>query len=163
MEEGRYRLRSGPSHIKCYVLFVNVTTRNVDILWIDPGGIEKLFASINPGKKVKVDTFQTHPWVFRDKDTGEYMQVDHKDVFWPTPCVKLLPNFPQGALNCRRAVNIHSPVRSLREICLWNILKNISSDILTLNNDSICALGLPVTLTNELLAKARSISLYKKL
>lgn len=144
-ERAEYKLRSGLSLIEVYLLFVNNTQRDVNLYWIDYRGQKSLYLTLRPGLSSKVDTYQTHPWVFCDKYSGERMQVEHSYLYWPKRYLSRNPRNPSQLITCRRQITIHLPVRSLRDSCLWHIAKKIYRIPNIIDSFSI-----PQTLKNDL-------------
>lgn len=110
---------------KSFVFFVNSTTRSVNLYWMDFNGRQELFQALKPGAGIKINTYVKHPWIFRDKVTGERMHVKNKDVFWPQ--VSRIRDAANNALwiSFRKLVAIHLPIRSLRSKCLWAYAEQI--------------------------------------
>ena len=71
-------LKSLHSHVRSFVLFRNCSERSVDILWVDFQGELVWYGTLQPTEIKMINTFATHPWIFRDPDTGERMQVHGK-------------------------------------------------------------------------------------
>uniref|UniRef100_A0A1A9W2G6 von Hippel-Lindau disease tumour suppressor beta domain-containing protein n=1 Tax=Glossina brevipalpis TaxID=37001 RepID=A0A1A9W2G6_9MUSC len=118
------RLRPAPqlaaqySIEKSFVFFENSTTRSVNLYWMDFNGFQQLFQTLKPGAGIKINTYVKHPWIFRDRVTGERMHVKNKDVFWPQ--VSRIRNAVNASwMSYRKLVAIHLPIRSLRSKCLW--------------------------------------------
>lgn len=113
-------LKSHNSRIKSYVLFRNCTERAVDVIWIGYQGEPVWYGTLNPTNIKMVNTFATHPWMFRDPDTGERMHVHGKDIYMPQP-------YHQGQVT-RFLVPIQFPMRSLLSNSLWAIAGLLQHD-----------------------------------
>lgn len=48
-----------------YIRFKNNTSHDVEVIWINFNNIEKIYCILPPNKFVDVNTYSTHPWVFR--------------------------------------------------------------------------------------------------
>ncbi|XP_050729910.1 von Hippel-Lindau disease tumor suppressor-like isoform X2 [Eriocheir sinensis] len=83
-------LRSIISRQQSYVRFVNRTQRSVHVLWVSYQGEHRLYKTLPPGAEYNVNTYVTHPWVFRDAETGATLLVNSEEVFFPKPI------FPEG-------------------------------------------------------------------
>ncbi|KAG2441888.1 hypothetical protein HXX76_003495 [Chlamydomonas incerta] len=63
-------LHSRRSDVPCSLTIRNRSARVVEARWVNYDGDEEPYASIPPGHEWTVDTFETHPWRFRDLRTG---------------------------------------------------------------------------------------------
>lgn len=64
--------------------FTNASERNVDIYWVDfHGKLVRYFTNVEPGKKERIYTYVTHPWVARDCATGQRMYLSGRPVYVP--------------------------------------------------------------------------------
>jgi hypothetical protein len=55
--------------------FINVRTRSVSIVWIGFDGVERLYASLDPGDEIMQPTFVGHRWLIKDKESGEPLEA----------------------------------------------------------------------------------------
>lgn len=149
-------LRSGLSLKEAYVLFTNTTQRNVNLYWIDYRGQHTFYLTLRPGFSTKVNTFQSHPWIFRDHFTGERMQVAHEFIYWPKRFVIPNPRNPGELIPCRMQISIHFPVRALRETCLWGIMRS-----LRLTAETIEEYCIPRTIKTDLKLVLRAIENHR--
>ncbi|XP_055383356.1 protein Vhl [Condylostylus longicornis] len=125
MERYNPNLRSKESIHSAFLLFVNTTEREVNVYWVDYQGRFVQYKKLEPGDRTVINTFSTHPWIFRDSNSGERMHAENKEVFWPKPFFSdshLSNNIPESK---RKQIHIHFPLRSLRENSLWAIAKLI--------------------------------------
>ncbi|CAC5367333.1 VHL [Mytilus coruscus] len=108
------RLKSKSSMVCSFLRFVNKTSYNVDIVWINYEGHRARYRTLRPNEFVDVNTYVGHPWIFIDSDTGNRMVVQMKEVFEPTEGWKPEDNVqPQ-----RKVYNITIPLYPLKERCL---------------------------------------------
>lgn len=77
--------RSLQSELIAYVKFINRTQQIVDLFWLDYTGTRVKYGTLQPGGQYAVDTFVTHPWIFRDAETGYPLRADGQEVFYPQP------------------------------------------------------------------------------
>lgn len=140
-EDGNLRSKecTTPAHVR----FTNRTERIVDIFWANFQGILIPYRRLQPGEKYDISTFTTHPWIFIDPRTGERMQTQNNDVFFPKPYFMINPT-TKALVKARREILIQFPLRTLRDAAKWTIVKEIQSD------SDLCELGLPRTLKDEL-------------
>lgn len=105
----------------------------------------------------QINTFCTHPWIFECPRTGERLHVNNSDVFWPEPWFKYINNAENGVVAVgRQDVKIHYPLRSLRDICLWELVFDVET------KDQIYDLEIPHSLKVDLLKCFRASSRYKE-
>lgn len=48
-----------------YIRFKNKTNYNVEVIWINVLNKEKTYCVLQPNKFLDVNTYATHPWIFR--------------------------------------------------------------------------------------------------
>ncbi|XP_029103748.1 von Hippel-Lindau disease tumor suppressor [Scleropages formosus] len=98
-------LRSRVSRVPAHVIFCNRSPRAVRPVWVNFKGEPQPYDVLQPGRGLRMTTFVSHPWLFRDADKDEPMLVNGKELF----CPKATAN-TQVVL-----VNITLPVLSLKE------------------------------------------------
>ncbi|GLC45324.1 hypothetical protein PLESTM_001720200 [Pleodorina starrii] len=64
-------LHSRHSAVPCSLTVRNRSPRQVEARWVNFDGDEEPYATILPGHVWTVDTYETHPWRFRDASTGD--------------------------------------------------------------------------------------------
>lgn len=128
-------LRSKESLESARLLITNRTERPVDILWINYAAKLIRYKTLLRGEEIIMDTFKTHPWIFRDYHTGLLMHVNHKEVLWPEPSTEKRPI---------QNVNIHFPLQSLKTLALWATVIKVR------NIHEISRMELPQTLRSDL-------------
>ncbi|KAK9866376.1 hypothetical protein WJX84_002393 [Apatococcus fuscideae] len=64
-------LSSSPSSVHCQVRFVNNGPCALRVIWLDYGGKEVAYATLQPSTQHIQDTYVTHPWILKRVDTGE--------------------------------------------------------------------------------------------
>jgi von Hippel-Lindau disease tumor supressor len=104
-----------------------------------------------------MNTFVTHPWIFVCNRSWELMHVNNSPVFMPEPWYKYINNAENGVVEAKRiTIPIHYPLRSLRDICLWELV------FLVETKDEIYDLEIPHSLKVELMKNFRSSSRYNQ-
>ncbi|XP_071517189.1 uncharacterized protein [Panulirus ornatus] len=83
LQQQQQVIRSLRSRQRSYVRFVNRTQRTVDVIWLDYNGVRQKYKTLIPGEAFKVNTFVTHPWIFRDAETTATLLVNSEEVFYP--------------------------------------------------------------------------------
>lgn len=136
------------SREQSFVLFHNTTPRYVNLYWIDYNGRRSFYAILRPGANIKANTYVTHPWLFRDSQTGEYMQVQKQEVYWPQIYKIAHPINAGQWIVGRRKIDIHLPVDLLSNRCLWTVAQRIKSDCE--GRVILDELPMPATLIKEL-------------
>lgn len=121
------------------LLIKNNTRRFVDIYWIGYDSGLKRYKTIRAQETWEINTFKSHPWMFRDYMTGIIMHVDHKEILWP----KVQNTGPNDEQQCHQ-VFIHLPLQNLKTIALWSLISQVRSV------SDINRMQIPTTLRNEL-------------
>jgi von Hippel-Lindau disease tumor supressor len=94
---------------------------------------------------LQINTYVTHPWIFNCAETGECLKVNQSYVFYPEPWFRFITNSENGVVSVgRQEIQIHYPLKTLKNICMWKILFLLNSP-----ND-INNLDIPNSLKNEL-------------
>ncbi|KAG5267266.1 hypothetical protein AALO_G00219840 [Alosa alosa] len=109
--ETRTPLKSLNSDTRTYVIFINKSSRRARAWWLDFKGKPVSYGDISPNGTLRMNTFLTHPWVFRVTENGAKLLANRQEVYYPT----LSEN--KDIIT----VNITTPVYSLRECCLMVI------------------------------------------
>uniref|UniRef100_A0A182N4V2 von Hippel-Lindau disease tumour suppressor beta domain-containing protein n=1 Tax=Anopheles dirus TaxID=7168 RepID=A0A182N4V2_9DIPT len=136
-------LRSEHSEIRSFVLFRNTTERAVDVYWVNYSSKLIHYTTMQPRAECMVNTYVTHPWVFKDKQSDERMHVRHQPVYLPEPWYT---NFNSAGRLTRKEINIHFPIRTLTENCLWRIVTLLANG----DESALAELELPRVLLQEL-------------
>lgn len=147
-------LRSQNSEVRSFVLFRNTTKREVDVYWVNYFSQLVHYTTLQPGTECMVNTYVTHPWVFKDKRYHERMHVYHQPVFLPEPWYT---SFTGGGRLNRKEVIIHFPVRTLKENCLYRILALLGAA----EEAALWELELPHVLVQELAIRKNNIAVKK--
>lgn len=145
-------LRSRTNKELSLVRFQNLTQRKVEVIWMSFEGVRVRYKTLEPQDYFDVNTYVGHPWIFQDAKTHEYLLVNSKDIFEPTPWYQdYLPELRAGRLQPkdikpkRSIVNITSPLYSLK-YCAINVLMHCVSSY-----DRLAELKLPLQLLEELM------------
>lgn len=128
-------LRSQEFSEPARLLIKNLTQRPVDILWINYEAKLIRYRLLRSGDEVQINTFKTHPWIFRDYLTGLLMHTNHKEVLWPEASTEKRP---------MQRVNIHFPLQSLKTIALWATVLRVR------NHNEIARMEIPQTVRTDL-------------
>lgn len=119
-------IKSGPSHDRCRLKLYNCTPYTVDIFWIDYQSNYKPYTRLNADETLPINTYVSHPWVFINRSTGEYQEVNHKNIFWPTQLILMNTN-RERCLSCE-LIKIHMPLRTLKQSALLTIFRQLSNE-----------------------------------
>ncbi|KAH8280433.1 hypothetical protein KR018_007313 [Drosophila ironensis] len=160
--EGQQQPPGGDALVEVYVLFVNTTHRTLDLYWMCSRDQENMYLTLKPFEEVRVNTFNTHSWFFRDYYTGERMHVRSRRLFHPVRIrVPKNPQHPDQLCDVRSQVLIHFPLRTLRENCLWLIARWL---VRTSNAPRRIINGyhIPATLKQQLLLLLTTIESYSR-
>ncbi|EDW73971.1 uncharacterized protein Dwil_GK21683 [Drosophila willistoni] len=148
--------------VEVYVLFVNQTNRTIDLYWKCDRDTENMYLTLKPNEEVRVNTFSTHSWFFRDYYSGERMHVRSKRLFNPVRIrVPKNPQYPDQLCDVRSQVIIQFPLRKLKENCLWLIVRwlvRTSDD----PRETIQNYPIPATLKEQMLSIIMAIEAYSR-
>lgn len=81
-ETDEEQLKSSASKNMAFVTFLNNTERKVDVIWINYEGLGIKYKTLEPTDRVDVNTFEGHPWIFRDSFSGDKLIADQQDIFY---------------------------------------------------------------------------------
>ena len=89
-EQNLPEIRSRQCNANSFVAFVSRTHRKVDVFWIDYKGRHVKYATLrNYGDTFPIATFVSHPWTFKDADSGDQLVYSaNKEVYFPKPLVE---------------------------------------------------------------------------
>lgn len=110
-------LKSLNSDVVTNVTFVNKTRRKARAWWLDFRGDPVSYGDIGPDDRLRMTTYLTHPWIFRDTDTGAKLLVNMREIYFPEP-----NNDEDGCLVSHDVI-ITTPVYLLQDCCLMLIRK----------------------------------------
>ncbi|KAL7637040.1 UNVERIFIED_CONTAM: hypothetical protein RMT77_012798 [Armadillidium vulgare] len=135
--------------LSSFVNFKNCTNSSADIIWLNYEGIPVPYGTLPPSGNLKLRTYESHPWVFRDSVTLEKFQVNREDVFMPIPFVRECSNHRVvGPVSPRFITqSIHYPLYNLKERASQVVLKCLSDPL------KAYELDIPVTLKSFLTEK----------
>lgn len=160
--DGQQLVGADQGKVEVYVLFANTTYRTLDLYWVCERERENMYLTLKPFEEVRVNTFTTHSWLFRDYYTGERMHVRSQRIFQPIRVrVPKSQQSPDQLVDVRSEVLIHFPMRSLRENCLWLVARWL---IRTSNAPRRIIHGyhIPSTLKQQLLSLLTCIESYSR-
>ncbi|OAD54125.1 Von Hippel-Lindau disease tumor suppressor [Eufriesea mexicana] len=124
-------LRSYNNVHKSFVRFINKTLHNVILYWMDYQGQAVSYGVLAPDDCRLIDTFDKHPWVFVDQETGDRYVANQRDVFFPDPWFgknRSLEHSETPVKYERTDVYITLPVYTLRDLSLRAIRQCLTHD-----------------------------------
>jgi len=66
------------------VTFISRTRRPFCVYWLDYHGRRVKYCELNYAQQFNVRTYETHPWIFRDSETGDSLvTADGSEVYMP--------------------------------------------------------------------------------
>ncbi|XP_050428780.1 protein Vhl [Adelges cooleyi] len=142
-----------------YIRFKNDTHYDVEVVWINFHKKEKPYCILPPGQFLDVNTYATHPWIFRECISKSRMVANGQEVFMAIPWVeehrRLAFDHPIS-IPLRTMVIIKMPgAMELRLLCLLKLVNIIKA------KEDIRTLELPVILTKELIQMIVNKEEYK--
>ncbi|XP_018027900.1 von Hippel-Lindau disease tumor suppressor [Hyalella azteca] len=142
-------LRSMNSDLPSFVTFQNRTERPVDVYWVNFAGKSVLYKTLPAQSKLSVNTYETHPWIFRDHQTRAKLVVNCQEVFTPKHYIGALGvDAANEVAPLRQTFDITIPIYTLKD-CATQVLLNHVCD-----RDKLHQLHLPSTLLQELQSAA---------
>lgn len=97
---------------------MNNSGRCATAWWINFCGEPISYGDIPSEETLKMNTFLTHPWIFRATESGAVLTANQLEVYYPTPS-EYLDYIP---------VKITAPVYALREYCLMEIRRLVRKE-----------------------------------
>ncbi|XP_055859121.1 protein Vhl [Episyrphus balteatus] len=162
MEDGsansNEKIRSIDSTEKSFLMFVNGTSRNITIYWLDYNGTPKVFQRLRPRGAVEVNTFRSHAWTFRDAYNGERMKVLNQSVYVAEPYFMRHPRDPGVLVSARKVLTVHFPLRTLRENMLWHIVREMNCR----SEETIEQYDLPRVLKDDLISIFKQVLAFRR-
>ncbi|XP_036801255.1 von Hippel-Lindau disease tumor suppressor-like [Oncorhynchus mykiss] len=113
-------LRSLNADVETHVNFINQSKQSARAWWLDYSGHPVSYGDIRTNGLLRMDTFLTHPWVFRASRNGAKLLANQQDVYMPTAATEYEEDGKPKFLN----VVIATPVYSLQECCLM-LIRNL--------------------------------------
>ncbi|XP_030759487.1 protein Vhl [Sitophilus oryzae] len=142
--------RSVHSTQKCYVRFVNMTERTVEIMWINFIGQYVRYRILEKGNFIDVNTYKTHPWTAKDFLTKDELHIDKRFFYHPKTTREFIQlrypdrnNYPENH-EARVRAYITLPMYSLRFLSLLTVRNHI------LKEDDVEQLSLPKNISDDL-------------
>lgn len=136
-------IRSTECTTRSFITFENKTPRSVNLYWVNYTSVFIHYKTLLPNEVTNVDTYQTHPWIIKDSDTGERLLIRKSFLYYPPPWYRNL-NTTTGRIQ-REKASITSPMRSLRLNTMWKIIGMVREPV------ELDDLELPKTLIHEIL------------
>jgi len=77
-------LKSLRDDAQSLVTFISRTRRPFCVYWLDYRGQLVKYCQLDYAQQLNVRTFETHPWIFQDSETGDRLvTADGSDVYMP--------------------------------------------------------------------------------
>ena len=90
------RVRSSHARFPTTIQFINKTSLQAEILWLDYEGIEKSYAILRPGGETAFQTFLTHPWIVRDVRSRQIIEQAFGEIHAQTILITDEDLLPRG-------------------------------------------------------------------
>lgn len=136
-QEAPAPLKSLNSDDPTYISFINKSNRTAEAWWLNFSGKPVSYGDINPGKSLQMNTYLTHPWMFRASD-GAKLLVSFSEVYFPAPAQYDDYGHPHF-----QAVYVTTPMYSLQECCL-RLIRSL------VRKQDICKLEIPEGLRQDI-------------
>ncbi|GCB68259.1 von Hippel-Lindau-like protein [Scyliorhinus torazame] len=118
----RRPLRSLNSDEATFVQFVNRSPRIATPWWINFDGFPRNYDDIPPGGTLRMCTYRTHPWVFRDANSGDKLLINQDEIYFPSSA----QYDEDGPIYM--PIYVIVPVYSLKDRCLQCVRKQVKSE-----------------------------------
>lgn len=136
------RLKSIESRQSVKIVLHNQSNRKVNITWIDYDGNERIYSKLNPRCKFVIDSYVTHPWIFRDIERKnlaifDALVANRRDLLafhkWDKYSEQKRFQVADRILFPRQhkqdfefiLVIIKNGVHSLQELCLYSLIEQL--------------------------------------
>ncbi|KAL1275706.1 hypothetical protein QQF64_035329 [Cirrhinus molitorella] len=110
-QEAPAPLKSLNSFDPTFISFLNKSSGTAEAWWLNFEGKPVSYGYIQPRASLRMNTYLTHPWIFRASD-GAKLLANLGEVYFPTP-VQFEHGIPQY-----QPVNVTAPVYLLQEYCI---------------------------------------------
>ncbi|CAG9765703.1 unnamed protein product [Ceutorhynchus assimilis] len=149
MENNDPNVRSVESTQRCYVRFINTTSKTIDLMWVNFAGVYVRYRILRKDDYIDVNTFKTHPWIAKDFMTKDILHIDSKYSYEPRTSKEIIQErFPDRIIpenhEARIRAYITLPLFSLRYACLLTVRNHM------LNEEDVDQLLLPKSLSEDL-------------
>lgn len=126
--------RSLNSLEKCYIRFVNLTNRTIDVIWIDYTGRYIQYKRLNPRVYLDIDTFKTHPWIAIDSNTKDRLHINGEVVYYPhgyqqNSRIMIMVTIPLYCLRYRALLKVRSFFKNPEEVERLDMPRVIVDDL----------------------------------
>ncbi|XP_073694149.1 von Hippel-Lindau-like protein [Garra rufa] len=111
-QEAPAPLKSLNSFDPTFISFINRSSRDAEAWWLNFEGKPTSYGKIKPMTSLKMNTYLTHPWIFRSSD-GAKLLANLNEVYFPTPAQYEEYGYPRY-----QRVYVTAPVYSLQEYCI---------------------------------------------
>jgi len=108
------------------IYFANLSVHDVDVIWIDYEGYEVVYKTLRPRQMFKLQTFVSHPWIFRHRLTKRRFLFQTKPQTTCQDIVNSLTFIAQEVPhNEVQVIYIFDVFQSLKEKCFQSVYKSI--------------------------------------
>ncbi|KAL0964947.1 hypothetical protein UPYG_G00274790 [Umbra pygmaea] len=116
-------LRSLNADVGTNIRFINRSQQSANAWWLDYSGNPVSYGDIRPNHLLNMNTYLTHPWVFRASN-GAKLLANQQDVYMPAAATEYEEDGNPKFLD----VFITTPVYSLQDYCLMLIRDLVCED-----------------------------------
>lgn len=142
-----FKARSLDCSVSVRIRLVNITNRDLDIMWLNYLGAYVKYATLPRRGFLDLNTYETHPWIACDQKGKNRMLIDKKFIFMPKSLKGDIPDryrhIPHEHVP-PRIVYITIPLYTLRYRALLSVRSNLRSEA------DIESLDLPTEINDDL-------------
>lgn len=147
-ESSEGTIRSSKPHSKLNnksvsLCFINSTDRTVHVIWLDFRGEPVIYCSLGHHCGIHINTFENHPWIIEDSETGDRMLAAGQKIYYPIQD-RNDNNNNQNNRDSSKAVFITRPLLTLREHALQKVRDSVNEI------DDIKSFNIPRTLLDDI-------------
>uniref|UniRef100_A0A673ZF96 von Hippel-Lindau disease tumor suppressor n=1 Tax=Salmo trutta TaxID=8032 RepID=A0A673ZF96_SALTR len=104
------------SDVETHVNFINQSKQSARAWWLDFSGHPVSYGDIRTSGLLRMNTFLTHPWLFRASRNGAKLLANQQEVYLPAAATEYEEEYV--------IVSLCVPVYSLQECCLM-LIRNL--------------------------------------
>ncbi|KJH50156.1 hypothetical protein DICVIV_03719 [Dictyocaulus viviparus] len=147
---GVQNIRSSVGTVAVHVRFVNLTSTDVDIIWINEEGRGVRYGQLKNAQYLDISTYEGHPWIFRESGVGDIL------IGQPGRIAVYFPRRENLNTTNRVCVLITFPLMSLRD---WAV--RAVANFVEISPHALFNLPIPKEIRNLLVHRLQYVSIFE--